>query len=138
VHRLRLRHLRERCDHGLPHRGRPGPAGRGMRPRRAQALVEFALIFPIVLTMMLSVIEGGRLIFTWMVLAEASREAACTATLHNTTTTAAVANRAMDLGNAVGATTGEVSVQLNGAAQSGTFSPAKQRGDIILVQIDHT
>jgi Flp pilus assembly protein TadG len=108
------------------------------RPRLAQSLVEFALVFPIVLTMMLSVIEGGRLIFTWIILAEASREAARTATLHNTTSTATVANRAMDLGNVVGATTSEVSVQLNGVTQSGTFSRTKQRGDIILVQIDHT
>ena len=110
-----------------------------MSARRGQALVEFALVLPIMLTLMLSVIEGGRLIFTWVMLAEASREAARTATLPNKICTDVVDKSAMNLGNVVGATTSEVEVQLepSGSTTWGSYSSSKQRGDTVSVKIDH-
>lgn len=46
------------------------------RSRRGQALVEFALIFPVMLTIVLGIVEFGRLLVTYSSVATASRDAA--------------------------------------------------------------
>jgi hypothetical protein len=46
------------------------------RSGRGQALVEFALIFPVLLTIILGIVEFGRLLVTYSSVATASRDAA--------------------------------------------------------------
>lgn len=50
--------------------------------RRGQALVEFAIVFPIFLLMLLSTIEFGRYVYTVQVLNNAAREGARYAIVH--------------------------------------------------------
>ena len=52
------------------------------------------------------------------------------------TASAQVVNRALDLGNVVGVTSGNVAVYRNGSVVSGTFT--KARGDTMQVRITHT
>src|SRR5215212_237425 len=47
----------------------------GSRAERAQAMVEFALVLPILLTMLVGILEVGRLLFIYAALTNSSREA---------------------------------------------------------------
>jgi len=51
-------------------------ARRSRRTARGQTLVEFALIFPLLLTVLFGVVEGGRFVFTDSILSQAAREGA--------------------------------------------------------------
>lgn len=53
-------------------RAHEGPAGRA----GGQALVEFALVFPVFFLVLMGLIDGGRLVFTDTTLSQAAREAA--------------------------------------------------------------
>lgn len=55
---------------------RTSPRGLHARSRRGQALVEFSLVFPIMLTIVLGIVEFGRLLVTYSSVATASRDAA--------------------------------------------------------------
>src|SRR6266545_1170282 len=46
------------------------------RAERAQAIVEFALVLPILMMMLVGIFEVGRLIYTYAAVNNASREAA--------------------------------------------------------------
>jgi Flp pilus assembly protein TadG len=105
------------------------------RRGRAQSLVEFALVVPLFLGVLLLTVEVGRVMIVWSLLSEASREAARTAVLPGTTTTAPVVTSALQLTSWFGTTAGEVSVMRNGTPLTGTL--AKQRGDTIKVRIVH-
>ena len=48
----------------------------GFRTQRAQAIVEFALVLPILMMMLVGIMEVGRLIYTYAAVNNASREAA--------------------------------------------------------------
>jgi hypothetical protein len=52
------------------------PRGPHTRTRRGQALVEFSLVFPILLTLILGIVEFGRLLVTYSSVTTASRDAA--------------------------------------------------------------
>ena len=52
------------------------PRGLHARSRRGQALVEFSLVFPVMLTIVLGIVEFGRLLVTYSSVATASRDAA--------------------------------------------------------------
>ena len=56
-------------------------SGRGRHPR-GQALVEFALVVPILILVMLGIFEGGRAIYTYNALSNATREALREAIVH--------------------------------------------------------
>lgn len=53
-----------------------------MRRRAGQALVEFALVVPLFLLLVLGVIEGGRLVFTYHEVSAAAKEGARYAAAH--------------------------------------------------------
>jgi Flp pilus assembly protein TadG len=99
-------------------------------------MVEFALTVPMFVALLLLTFEGGRLMFTWGVLLEASREATRTAILPTTTTTTPVVTAAVNLGGLTGVRSTDVTVARNGSTVSGTFS--KQRGDSMSVTITYT
>jgi hypothetical protein len=54
----------------------PAPARAGLRPRPGQALMEFALVLPILLLLVLGVIDFGRAWHTYQVVTDAAREGA--------------------------------------------------------------
>lgn len=61
---------------------------RNGRSNHAQALIEFALIIPLVILMVTFFIDAGRAIFTYSELANAVREGTRFAIVHDTATTA--------------------------------------------------
>lgn len=48
----------------------------GFRPERAQAIVEFAIVLPILMMLLVGIFEVGRMIYTYAAVNNASREAA--------------------------------------------------------------
>jgi uncharacterized membrane protein len=92
---------------------------------RGQALVEFALIAPVLLVLALLVLDVGRLFSNWIAITNAAREGAYVATLDYSdavttpTIIAAVAGEELSLG-------------IDASQVSITLSPA---GDIIDVQV---
>jgi Flp pilus assembly protein TadG len=108
---------------------------RGAGRRRAQSLVEFALVVPLFLGVLLLTVEAGRLMIVWSLLSEASREATRTAALTGTTTTTPVVDSALQLTAWFGTTASEVTVMRNGTPVTGTLT--KQRGDVVKVRIVH-
>lgn len=57
-------------------------------PRRGQALTEFVLVLPVLLLLTLAIIDVGRAIFTYSVIADAAREGARYAIVHGNLATA--------------------------------------------------
>jgi Flp pilus assembly protein TadG len=106
------------------------------RQTRGQALAEFALVVPVFFSFLLLTFEGGRLLFTWSCLTEATREGARTAVLASTTSTTPIVNSTLNLSAWTGVTSANVSVTRNGSTVSGSFS--KQRGDVVAVTINFT
>jgi Flp pilus assembly protein TadG len=108
----------------------------GVRRHRAQSLTEFALTVPMFVALMLVTFEAGRLMFTWSVLLEATREATRTAVLSSSTNTTPIVNSALNLGASMGIRAADVTVWQNGSQVSGTFS--RQRGDQMAVSIAYS
>src|SRR5690242_18731607 len=46
---------------------------RNKRPRKAQSMVEFALILPILLLVLVGLLEFGRLFFAWLIIENSTR-----------------------------------------------------------------
>jgi Flp pilus assembly protein TadG len=57
------------------------------RSRRGQALVEFAVVLPVIVLVIMGLVDLGRGIFTYNTLAQASRQAARTAIVNQTSAT---------------------------------------------------
>src|SRR5438270_4660530 len=64
---------------------------RASRRWSAQALVEFALVLPLFLLLVLGLIDFSRLLFTYISLTNGARELARTAALPRSTSTASIA-----------------------------------------------
>lgn len=64
------------------------PSRPGRRSRRGQAMVETALMLPLLLILLLGAIDFGRLFFSWVSLHQAARIAANHASIDTTTTSA--------------------------------------------------
>lgn len=88
--------------------------------KRGQALVEFALVFPLLLLMVFGIIDAGRLIYTYNTVANAARNGARVAIVNQSTsgtdtcdTTVATAypvGCAISSGTGLGLTAADVSV----------------------------
>ena len=67
---------------------RPATRGRGIRPGRTaasgrgQSLVEFALVFPIIVLLVVAFVEVGRAVFAYNTVANAARQAVRVATVN--------------------------------------------------------
>jgi PKD repeat protein len=61
---------------GLPRRTTVEPDARQKRRTKGQALVEFALVIPVMLLLVVSGLDAGRLFFSWIEVSNAAREAA--------------------------------------------------------------
>lgn len=97
-----------------------------VRNNRGQALVEFALVMPVLLLLALGIMEFGVVIHENMVVAEASREGARSAALGGSDTVVETA--------AKNAATG-----LDGTKVLVTISPSLERttGDPVTVQVEY-
>jgi Flp pilus assembly protein TadG len=99
----------------------------------AQSIVEFALVVPVFVGLVLITFEAGRMMYVWSILNEATREATRTAVLSSSVTTTPIVQSALAIAGTVGVTASDVTVQKNGVPVSGGFT--RQRGDAMSVQI---
>ena len=110
----------------LRRRGNPG-AGR----RRGAAMVEFALVFILFLSLVIVLFEGARAIWTYTTLMHASREATRFATTKGQANpTDAAAILAVARANAVGLPAASVTILTN-------YSPTLDRDDQFAVRVLH-
>ena len=80
---------------------------RRQRPR-GQALVEFALVLPVIVLLIFGIVDVGRAVFTYNTLSEAARQASRTAIVNRSS--GAAAGAAIDYAPTLGLTTSDVHV----------------------------
>lgn len=94
---------------------------------KGQAMVEFALVLPVLLLLLLGMIEFGRFYNAWLMVTHASREGARTSSL--------------------GGSTSQVELRVDGVMESYDLSRiavvispsgAKSRGDMVRVRVTYT
>src|SRR6185436_6390332 len=86
---------------------RPSPIRRSCDT--CQSLVEFALVFPILIVVIVAVFDVGRLVFAYNTITNAAREAARVGIIDQTLTT--IQTEAIDQGTSLGLKTADVEVQ---------------------------
>ncbi len=101
---------------------------------RGQSIVEFALITPLVLTLMFGLIEGGRLIYAYNAVNHSAQEAARVGVLADTGGVGEVKAKAIAAGDPLTITAGEVSVEVNNGSKS--FSD-RDIGDRLAVTVGY-
>lgn len=101
---------------------------------RGQSIVEFALITPLLLTLLFGLIEGGRIIYTYNAVNHAAQEAARVGVLADTGGVGDVKARAIDAGDPLTINAGDVSVEVNNG--STTFGD-RDIGDRLAVTVGH-
>jgi Flp pilus assembly protein TadG len=99
---------------------------------RAQALVEFALVLPVLLLIVFGLIDGGRLVFTYNTVSNAARSGARvaivnqstsgTSTCDTTSATAWATGCAVQAGAAIGTQSADVQVAYRDASDTGPCS----------------
>jgi Flp pilus assembly protein TadG len=90
---------------------------RGRRTRSlGQGLVEFALIFPLLILLIVAVFDFGRLVFAYNDITNAAREAARVGIIDQTATT--IQNEAIDQATSLGLTSASVDVKFCNADAS--------------------
>ncbi len=115
----------------------PGPTlrvGRWQRGQRGAALVEFVIVFPILLTLVFSIWEAGRILDAWLIVTNAAREGAryAAATTDDTTVdTHIVEYLTTSYGSRVSATGGDVTID-GVTTNLGTFGGCGAPNDIII------
>jgi Flp pilus assembly protein TadG len=101
---------------------------RNRRSQQGNALVEFALVFLLFLTLMVGLMEMGRMVWAYSTIDHATRQGARYAMAHGSLN-AATADQIQNvvLSNAVGLDPKKIVVKT-------TWSPSNQRGNIVQVQ----
>jgi Flp pilus assembly protein TadG len=89
---------------------------RGRRRNRGQALVEFAIVMPVIVLAVLGLLDLGRAIYTYNTLAQSARQAARTAIVNQVEST--VKATAVSSGATLGLTTSNVDVCFKTATSS--------------------
>lgn len=101
---------------------------------RGQSIVEFALIGPLFILLIMGLIEGGRLIYTYNAVNHAAQEAARQGVLEGTGSVAEVKARAVAAADPLAIDAGDVTVEVN----SGTTSFSDRAlGDRLAVTVGH-
>ena len=97
---------------------------RRRRRGRGQALVEFAIVFPIMALVTLGLLDLGRAIFTYNTLSQAARQAVRTAIVNQQTSV--VRTQAINSGATLGLVTSNVDVcfKTSSSGQTNCSSPA--------------
>jgi Flp pilus assembly protein TadG len=101
----------------------------------AQSLVEFALVGPLFLFLVLGVLEGARLIYAYNTINHASQEAARLGILADTPGTSAVQSKAVSAAEPLTVNAADVSVEVNDGAK--TYGD-RQIGDRLEVTVDYS
>ena len=105
------------------------------QPRtRGQSIVEFALITPLLLTLLFGLIEGGRIIYTYNAVNHAAQEAARVGVLADTGGVGDVKAKAIEAGDPLTINAGDVSVEVNNGSTS--FGD-RDIGDRLAVTVGH-
>lgn len=126
------------------------------RHGRGQALVEFALVFPVLVLILLGIFEMGRLVFAYNTLGNAAREGARVAAVNQLPTSVDCVNNrpivnpspllahwsikqcAVDKAMTLGLTTADVDVQYSApAGVTWTCSPTLRVGCLATVTVQH-
>jgi Flp pilus assembly protein TadG len=81
---------------------------RGRKRTRGQGLVEFAIVLPVIVLVVMGLMDLGRGIYTYNTLSQSSRQAARTAIVNQVTTT--IKAQAIASGATLGLTTSDVDV----------------------------
>jgi Flp pilus assembly protein TadG len=101
----------------------------------AQGIVEFALVIPLFLSLVLLTFEAGRMMYVWAVLNEATREATRTAVLSSSVRTDPIVQSALNLAGTVGVSASDVTIKQNGNPVSGAI--VREKGDAMSVSISY-
>jgi Flp pilus assembly protein TadG len=104
------------------------------RKSRGQSIVEFALITPLLLTLLFGLIEGGRLIYAYNTVNHAAQEAARVGVLAGTGGVGEVKAKAISAGDPLAINAGDVTVEVNNGSKS--FAD-RDIGDRLSVTVDH-
>ena len=91
---------------------------RSRRSGRGQALVEFAIVLPVIVVIILALLDLGRAIYSYNTLAQASRQAARTAIVNQVTSD--VQNQAIASGATLGLAASNVDVCFKTATSTQT------------------
>jgi len=108
------------------------------RRARGQGLVEFALVMPVVLMLLLGVLEVGRVVFTMATLSHAVNEGARLATLPGTPDVDAVKDRVVEHATVVGVAEANITVTVTSVSGAARAYSSRQMGDRIKVSLEHT
>ncbi len=107
-----------------------------LEKNRAQGLVEFAIILPLLLMLILGIVEFGRLIFTYVITASASREGARFGSavgqgMPQYRNCDGIRSATLRAGSLIGMTTADVAVGYDTGPSTGIFYTCKNTpGDI--------
>ncbi len=105
---------------------------------QGQATVEFAMAVTVFILVLFTVIEGGRFMFTWTLLSDASRVGARTAVLTTTSDATTVKTAAVNTAKWVpGLSSSNVTVLKNGTAVTGSYTKTRE-ADTMTVRINYT
>ena len=107
-----------------------------LRHSRGATLVEFALVMPVFVTLLLGIVEFGRAMMVNQLVTEAARQGARLAVLANTTNQQTQDAVKTFLNSTTGVSTGSVTVTITNAnAASGNTLTDAQTGDLITVHV---
>lgn len=102
---------------------------------RGQSLVEFALIFPIFILVLVGLFDLGRAVFAYNTISNASRESVRVAIVNQTT--ADVQNEALKQAVSLGLTPADVTIAYLGAGGTGTCSAPYSIGCLATVTVQY-
>ncbi|MFS0775391.1 TadE family protein [Neobacillus sp. 3P2-tot-E-2] len=91
-----------------------------MKSERGQSLVEFALIVPVLIFLLIGIIDFGRVLHAYLTIDHAGREAARTASIGKDEAT--IKSKAVSQGSSIGLTTGQVIVTTGSSGTEATIT----------------
>jgi hypothetical protein len=112
--------------------------GRGRRESRGQTLVEFALVVPLFLLVVLAIAEGGYFVVATTIVSNATHEGARLGVLESTNNNNVVKNRVIEAANpVVGLDPSQISVCIDGTACTETDYADREVGQRLTVTTDY-
>jgi Flp pilus assembly protein TadG len=88
-----------------------------MKSEKGQSLVEFALVLPVLILILLAIVDFGRVYHVYLTIDHAGREAARAASIGKDDTN--IKSTAVNYASSINLTTGQVSISPTGSRSSG-------------------